>query len=416
MKGMKAIGFGLILGASFTFGFTWKDLRNGEPPSAAAIARLLGGGGSTASASQQFSAEYERILSGYYKSVDATDLKWSGMEGLVAALGDPHTMFLRPKVADEFQVETSAKLVGIGARLSSDELGARVATVFDGGPADRAGLKANDVVTTVDGKSVMGKPVDEIVLKIRGEEGTTVTLQVARQGVREPITMKIKRAQIVAPTVEQRFLEGEGIGYVKVVSFSEPTAGQFDRAIDSFKGKPMRGLVIDLRDNPGGLLETTVEMLSRFVEGKVVVMMKGRDGGSEVAFTESGLKRDFPYPVAVLMNDESASASEIFAGALQDYKLATLVGEHSYGKASVQNVRRLLDNSSVKITIARYLLPSGRDIGRKMDEDGQFLSGGLQPDVKIELPLDKPVVLGEPGSDGQLQAAIELLQKKASGR
>jgi carboxyl-terminal processing protease len=174
----------------------------------------------------------------------------------------------------------------------------------------------------------------------------------------------------------------------------------------------LRGLVLNLRDDPGGLLETAIELLSRFVEDKVVVKMKGREGHEEVARTYTGSKHNFNYPIVVLINEDSASAAEIFSGVLHDYQLATLVGEHSYGKASVQNVRMLVDGSSAKITIARYFLPGGEDIGRKVDDDGQYISGGLQPDVKVDLDLDKNVTPGDLKTDTQLQKAVEIIRQK----
>jgi len=168
-----------------------------------------------------------------------------------------------------------------------------------------------------------------------------------------------------------------------------------------------------LRDDPGGLLETAVEMLSRFAEDKVVVRMKGRDGREEVARTVSGYTHKFNYPIVVLINEDSASAAEIFTGVLQDYKLATVVGTHSYGKASVQSVTPLVGGSSAKITIARYYLPRGVDIGRKVDDEGQYISGGLEPDVKADLDLDNPdLVFGDIKSDSQLQKAVSVLQGK----
>jgi carboxyl-terminal processing protease len=215
------------------------------------------------------------------------------------------------------------------------------------------------------------------------------------------------------PTVEHVVFKDTQIGLMTIHQFAEPTSAQFDKAIESLAEQQIKGLVIDLRDNPGGLLQSDIEMLSRFVSDKVVVTIKSRDGIEEVPKTYANQTRRWPFPIAVIMNEDTASAAEIFAGALQDYRLATLVGVHSYGKASVQNLWPLRDGSSAKITIGRYYLPSGNDIGRKVDEDGQFLTGGLQPDVRVENdPDDTNIELGNPAKDPQLKKAIEVLQAK----
>jgi carboxyl-terminal processing protease len=291
-------------------------------------------------------------------------------------------------------------------------LGARVAVIFLEGPAYRAGLREGDLITAVDGKTVSGTANDEIVTKIRGPEGTSVTLTIVRAGEPKPRTIRIVREQVVAPTVESKLLPGSAIGYVEVSIFSQPTGEQFERSLRDLETKGMKGLIIDLRGNPGGLLDSAVDLLSRFVEDKVVVKMRLKDGREEVARSPSGGKHALQYPIVVLLDEDSASAAEIFAGVLRDYKLATLVGEHSYGKASVQNVFQLIDGAGAKITIAKYFLPSGQDISRKVDEDGQYLSGGLAPHVEAELDFNLDPLLGDPARDSQLKKAIEVIQQK----
>ncbi|MCB8932783.1 MAG: S41 family peptidase [Fimbriimonadaceae bacterium] len=413
MKFAKIVGIPLAFLACFAFGFTWRDLQKGAPPSTDALRVLLGASRVSkeeVSATQTFRAAYQRISTDYYKGVDGKKLKYAGIEGLMGALGDPHTVFMEPAQAKEFQVETQANFVGIGARLSPDPMGARVASVFEDGPANRAGLRVGDSISGVDGESVVGKTVEFIVSKIRGKEGTPVRLQIVRPGAPKPLELSIRRSQVITPTVEGKLLPGS-IGYVAVASFSEPTNAQFSKELGKL-GPGLKGLIIDVRNNPGGLLETAVEMLSRYADDKVVVKMRMRDGREEVAKTYYGQRKPLGYPVIVLVNEESASAAEIFAGALRDYKLATLVGEHTYGKASVQNVYALVDGSNAKITIARYFLPSGQDISRRVDEDGQYVSGGLQPDYKVELDLTTQVVFGDPDKDPQLKKAIEIIQSK----
>ncbi|MEZ0327810.1 MAG: S41 family peptidase [Fimbriimonas sp.] len=410
----RAAWFAVLVFGFFMFGYSWRDLQNLQTPSPRAIKALFGVKSTPkASPEQVFQSNYSRILADYYKPVKANELKYAAMEGLMASLGDPHTVFLPPQAAQAFQDETKANFYGVGARLSPDTAGARVATVFEDGPAYAAGLRAGDIVTGVNGKSVAGETIDKIVDVVKGKEGTTVNLTVLRKDAPKPLKITITRRRVTIPTVEGKFFADSGVGYMSVLGFSEPTALQFDRELKKLEQNKLKGLVIDLRGNPGGLLETAVDMLSRFVDQKLVVRMKFRGGQEEVAYTERGQLHNFNYPVTVLMNEDSASASEIFAGCLKDYGKATLVGTHSYGKASVQNVFPLVDQSSAKITIARYFLPITPFFGRKVDEDNVFVSGGLEPHVKVELDLDKDPELGDPKTDSQLQKAIEVIQQKS---
>lgn len=411
----KGLGFLLGLLACYAFGFGWRDIRHGEMPDAGAIKRLALSLDSqpTPSPEQLFRDAYNKILADYEKPIKPRDLKFAGIGGMMASLGDPHTMFLEPRDAEEFSSETKANIVGIGARLQEDPLGAKAARVFEAGPAYQAGIRTDDVITNVNGKPTVGRSLDDVVKQIKGKEGTLVKLQVVRKNSPQPLTFEIKRAHVVIPTVDSKYFDKSGVGYISIASFSEPTAEQFDEELAKLEKHPLKGLIIDLRSNPGGLLESAREMLSRFVENKLVVKMKFRDGSEEVAKTYPGLVHNFTYPITLLVNEDSASAAEIFSGALRDYKLATIVGEHTYGKASVQNVFPLVDGSSAKVTIARYYLPLGADIGRKLDSYGQYLSGGLEPDVKVDFDgLDDGAVYGDPDKDPQIAKAIQFLLSK----
>lgn len=411
---VRIVSVVLLMAALFAVGYSWRDLSQGRLPSSATLAALSGSGGlSTKEAeSLTFKKAFGKILADFYKPVKAKEVKFAAMEGLMASLGDPHTIFMEPRTAAAFSLETTANFVGIGAKLSPDPLGARVMVVFEDSPANRAGVRVGDVVTGVDGVKVTGKDVDDIVSKIRGKEGTVVRLELLRQGSAKPVQIRATRRQIITPTVEGAIIPGSQFGRIAISTFSEPTAEQFDRIIAKLEKASIKGLVIDLRNNPGGLLETAVELLSRFVEDKVVVKMRGRNGHEEVAKSFVGLERNWAYPIVVLLNEDSASASEILAGCMRDYKLATLVGEHSYGKASVQNVRPLRDGASAKITIARYFLPSGEDIGRTVDEDGQYVTGGIRPDVLVDNDPDIVSIFGDPKTDRQLQKAMQVLKSK----
>jgi carboxyl-terminal processing protease len=398
----------------FVFGFAWRDLQTGSLPSAGTVRSFLNidqSAKSQLSPTRVFKHAYNQILADYYRPVEAQSLKYAGMSGLMAALGDPHTVFMEPRDAQEFALETKANFVGVGARLSPNPLGAKVEEVFEDGPAHKAGLLVGDIITGVDGEEMVGKNIDDVVKRIRGEEGTHVRIKLIRGEAAAEHNLTAKRAQITTPTVRSKMLDDE-TGYLAIASFSEPTSQQFDKHLSDLERQGMKSLVLDVRNNPGGLLETSVELLSRFVEDKVVVKMRFRDGNERAVRTYIGLRRKFNYPIVVLINEDSASAAEIFAGVLRDYKIATLVGEHTYGKASVQDVYGLGDKASAKITIARYFLPNGEDISRKVDPDGQYLSGGLQPDVKAELDYDKEPKIGEPDTDGQLAKAMEILSSK----
>jgi len=428
---MRPIGFVVTLVVLFALGFSWRDFQNGDPKGAvSALHDIFGTSGTNRPLpEQEFKESFNRIQVEYYRMVDSHKLKYAGISGMMASLGDPHTMFLEPQVAQEFDRNTKAHYVGVGAKLSpysdhSQLIGARAVAVFPNGPGYAAGLRLGDVIVGVNGKSVAGLTVEQDVDRIVGEEGTAVKLTVLKNGEGSPVVVTVRRSPVVTPTVESQYFPQYRVGYIYVESFSEPTAEQFDKELEKVEENPLRGLVIDVRGNPGGYLETAVEMLSRFKANKVVVGMKMRDGSIDHEYTLPNLLHDFRYPVAVLINGDSASAAEIFSGALRDYRIATLVGTHSYGKASVQEVYPFKDGSSGKITIARYFLPLTGDIGRRVDEDGSYVSGGLEPDVKVEEndvlpddlqnpPINRTTDLPDPAIDNQLRKAIEVVLSKA---
>lgn len=396
------------------FGFFLSDVQGGKAPSIDALGRLVGAKASPARISAQavFRQNYDHILAGYERTVRGTDLRYAGISGMMASLGDPHTIFMPPQAAKDFSDETSAKFFGVGARLGPDPLGAKASEVFDDGPAYKAGLRKDAIITSVDGKSVVGMDINEIVKRVKGLEGTIVRLGVIQAGSTKPATLVITRARITTPTVTGELVAGTKYGHLALTQFSEPTAAQFDKVLKGLEAQGMLGLVIDLRGNPGGLLTTADDMVGRFVSDKPVARLKFRDGTEQVERSVSGMVHSFPYPVAVLIDGDSASAAEIFSGCMRDYGKAILVGTRSYGKASVQNVFPLIDNSSAKVTIAKYYLPSSGYIGRKVDEDGVMISGGLQPDVKVELDTNVQVTFGDPKTDNQLAKALEVLKSK----
>jgi len=405
----------IIVCVAFLTGLSWRDLWANRPPSISAIRSLFDPkASSTKSPTELFQDQYNHIVVASAMNVSPTKLKYSAMSGMFAALGDPHTSFLERDDSDSLKLETRGDFVGIGARLGDDPAGARVVMVFKNSPAERVGVKGGDSIIEVDGKTTAGLETSQIVNRIRGKEGTNVRIKVIRVGTASPLNFTIKRATVVLPSAEGRFLEDSKVGYITISGFAQPTTQQLDHAIDDLLAQKPIGFVLDLRSNPGGLLDAAVSMIGRFAEGKPAVTTKRRGGREETLFTPVGHKKNIKVPVMILMNEESASAAEIFSGVLQEYKLATLVGEHSYGKSSVQNVVPLIDMSSAKITIAKYYLPSGTDIGRKLDEDGEYLSGGLRPDVEVIPNHNEDTVLGLPEKDAQLRKAIELIRQRSN--
>ncbi len=409
----RFIGYAIAFLGLFTVGFAWRDLQRGQLPDTRTVTTFLGidEKGRQLSVGAQYEQMFQKVSKDYYKKVDQKAAKYASIEGMMASLGDPHTMFMEPRINQQFTIETQGNFQGIGARLAPDALGARIVVVFEDSPANRAGIKANDTVVSVDGISMAGKTTDEVANKIRGPQNTSVTLQIIRAGQAQPLSIKVTRAKIVTPTVEGRVLPETKIGYVLVTQFAQPTEEQFLEQVLKLEKQGIKGLVIDLRGNPGGLLNTASDMLSSFVSDKLVVSMKEREKTTQER-TNSGQVRKWPYPIVCLINEESASAAEIFAGVLRDYGKATLVGEHTYGKASVQNVFQLRDNASVKITIARYFLPTTPDISRKVDEDGTYISGGLHPDVEVKVDPDIEMAPGDLKTDPQLQKAVQVLKSK----
>ena len=399
----------LCAAAMFSFGFVGHDVFSGKPLDTAGLASLVKPPVKSQSPNEVFTEHYGHILAASLRQAKADDLKYAAMTGAVASLGDPHTNFLEPRINEAFTLDVKGDFVGIGARLTDDPLGAKIVSVFKGGPAEKAGLMAEDVVSTVNGKEVAGTEVDKIVSQIRGEPGTTVQIGVVRPGKSGLVSVTAVRQKVNIPTAEGKIIDGD-IGYIQVSGFSAVTASQFADAMNEIDAKRPKGLILDFRGNPGGLLNAAIDMLSLFVSDKVVVTVKYGNGKTEAGTTPSGKAMNLGYPVTILVNEESASASEIFTGAMKDYGKATVIGTHTYGKASVQDLHQLPESASLKVTIARYFLPSTPDISRKVDEDGAYVSGGIKPDIEEAFKFAPGSRIGVPGKDNQLDRAIRFLR------
>jgi carboxyl-terminal processing protease len=339
---------------------------------------------------------YSLLRSDFDGNLDKAKLLDGIKSGLVSATGDPYTQYFNPKEAKDFNDQLSGTITGIGAELgSNDNNDIVIVSPLSGYPADKAGLKPKDIVVGIDGKSTSGLSVDQAVKKIRGQEGTSVTLTIVRGGG-QPYEVKITRQKITVPSV--KWQEDGNIGYLKVSQFSDDTYGLTQKAVQEFQSKGVKGVVLDLRGDPGGYLNTAVSISSLWLNPGQVVVQERR--GSTVVSTQqaNGTNPLKGMPTVVLIDGGSASASEITAGALKDNNVATLVGEKSFGKGSVQQVEHLADGSEVKITIARWYRPNGKNIDKQ----------GITPDnVVVNNDAD-----AKAGKDDQKDAAYQLLQQK----
>lgn len=328
----------------------------------------------------------------YVEPVDDTDLMDGAIEGMVGSLGDPHSLYLSANKFKTLQDHTAASFGGIGVTMGFKNDQVTIISVLEGTPGEGAGLQVGDQIVAVDGTPVTDYQPDEVALHIRGDVDTQVTLTIHRAG-QDDFDVQLTRAVIHVPTAKGKMLpDTDHIGYIRIASFGENTAQEFNQAFDELADAGMRGLIIDLRENGGGLIKTCVDIAQRVVPEGPIVSVVQRDGSRE---EHNSALQESKYPIVVLIDGNSASASEILAGALQDTGAATLVGTKSYGKGSVQMVLPLFHSDGLKLTIAKYYTPSGRCI------DGV----GIDPDVEVDLPDDTT-------EDIQLQKAIAVMQEK----
>ena len=320
-------------------------------------------------------------------------------KGFMSALGDPYTVYYTKKEYEDLMQETSGTYYGIGAMINKNvNTGIiTIVKVFPGSPAEEAGLMSGDIIYKVGDVEVTGMDLEILVgTYIKGAEGSSVEITVVRGDDAEQLTFQVMRRSIEIPTVENKVLD-DNIGYIKINQFDEVAFPQFKSAVEDFKSQSISKLIIDLRDNPGGLLSATVDMLDYILPDGIVVYTADKNGKREDFYSQEDSKLDMD--IVVLINGESASASEVFSGAIKDFEYGTLVGTKSFGKGIVQSVVPLKDGSAVKITTQHYYTPSGFDLHGK----------GIEPNEVVE--LDKDAVKGEE-SDNQLNRAIEILKSK----
>jgi carboxyl-terminal processing protease len=327
--------------------------------------------------------------------LDQQKLLYGAVSGLLNAAGDPYTVFFDPDQAKEFNQELSGTFEGIGAEIGIKEGQMVIISPLDGTPAQKAGLLPNDALVAINGETTVGLTVDQAVSKIRGKKGTEVVLTVVHKNSSSPQEVKIIRDQIEVKSanLETKEINGKKIAVVRLTRFGDDTNGLFSHMVDVILSGGYQGVVLDLRNNPGGYLETAVSIASAWVENGDVVVKEVNYEGQTKNYDAEGLARLAGLKTVVLVNGGSASASEIVAGALQDYGKASLIGEKTFGKGSVQDLTELNDKSTVKITIAKWLTPKGRSIDKN----------GLEPDVKVELTREDVTADRDPQMDKALE-------------
>lgn len=333
----------------------------------------------------------------YIGEVDEDALQTGICQGYVGALGDPYSAYYDEEQTSALMETTQGEYGGIGVVLTQNlDTGVTTASsVYEDSPAMKAGMKDGDIIYQVEGRDVSGMALEEISGSIKGEKGTTVEITVLRGEEREEVTLTITRDTIQAETVKTRMLEDE-IGYLAISEFDSVTLEQYREGLAELTAQGMEGLIVDLRGNPGGNLDTVCEILDLMLPEGLIVYTEDKDGNRQ-EFT-SDEAQEVQVPLAVLVDGNSASASEIYAGAIQDYGIGQIVGTKTYGKGVVQTIYDLKDGTSLKLTVAEYFTPNGRNI------DGE----GITPDVEVTYQRDE----NDPEADNQLDRAVEALQNE----
>jgi carboxyl-terminal processing protease len=332
-----------------------------------------------------FGDVFERVRRDYVDPVSDKTLVQNALDGMLSGL-DPHSAYMTPEQFRDMEVQTSGQFGGLGIEVTEDDGLIQVISPIDDTPASRAGIKAGDLITAIDGKTVEGLDLSDAVRKMRGPVNSPITLTIKRQGVDAPVVVTLKREIIHIQVVKDR-MEPHDIGYVRLSQFTEGANSGIQDAIAKLKkegGGKLRGVVLDLRDNPGGLLEQAVAVASDFVNSGEIVSTRGRHADDSQRWDASGHDLIPGVPMVVLINNGSASSSEIVSGALQDHRRAILMGERSFGKGSVQTVIPLPGGGAMRLTTARYYTPSGRSI--------QDL--GIAPDIKVAETYDAQAHFG----------------------
>lgn len=381
LRGMLAVWLGFLLGVSITLA---PSVLAEKQPEAESLpweeARLL-------------AEVIERVKRDYVDLVDDEELIEAAIRGIIADL-DPHSAFLGPAEFQEIRVSTSGRYFGVGIEVGVDDGQIIVVAPVDGSPAARAGILAGDIILSVDGKSVGAEDLEDTAGRMRGPAGTRVVLGLRRAGTEEPLVIELHRGQVEVQSVRAELLEG-GDAYVRISHFTDATPHDLRKALRDLErqaGRPLSGLVLDLRSNPGGVLDAAVAVADEFLDTGLIVSAEGRmaDARFRINATPGDLLDG--APLTVLVNRGSASAAEIVAGALKDHRRATIIGTPTYGKGSVQTIMPLSEGNAIKLTTSRYFTPSGMSIHTR----------GVTPDVVVEAG-------GADEEDAQLASAVAAL-------
>jgi len=354
-----------------------------------------------------FSEVLRKIEKNYVEETDPKDLIYGAIKGLVGTL-DPHSFFMSPEEYKELMIETKGSFTGVGIELTIRDSVLTVVSPIEGTPAFKAGIKAGDLIIMIDGKSTKDSSIMEAVRFIRGPKGSKVKLTIRREGLEKPVDFVITRDVIPIKSVRSSILPFD-IGYIRISNFQSDTGQELSKELEDLeKKKRLKGLILDLRNNPGGLLSQAVEVADEFLDSGLIVSIKGRDKKEEKSIAHKN-KKPRRYPMVALVNEGSASAAEIVAGALQDNKKALILGTATFGKGSVQTLFPLSDGSGLRLTTALYFTPSGRSIQ----------ASGIEPDVKVafippkEKPAEKePHGLREKDLEGHINEKIPELDKE----
>jgi carboxyl-terminal processing protease len=338
----------------------------------------------------------ERVKHDYVNAVDDHQLLQAAIRGMVSSL-DPYSAYLDGDAYDEVKISSSGQYSGVGIEVSMEDEEVVVVAPFEGSPAAAAGIRSGDVIASIDGIPVNTTTLADTIGRMRGQEGTSVKIGILREGSSEPLQFTLKRSRVELHSVKSELLE-PGIGYLRISQFSETTGDDVDTALKNLRkrnGSPLKGLVLDLRNNPGGVLEAAVSVSDAFLDSGVIVTAKGRTPESKFEMDATPGDALNGAPIVILVNGGSASAAEIVAGALKDNHRATLMGRTTFGKGSVQTVIPLAGNRAIKLTTSLYYTPSGISINHR----------GIAPDIELErdpkppavtLPADAPLMQRDP--------------------
>jgi len=375
----------VILGMSLTAPLALAD--TGKEPAGLPLEEL-----------RTFGEVFERIKRAYVHEVDDKELLENAIRGMLSGL-DPHSNYLKPEDFEELQESTQGEFGGLGLEVGSENGFIKVVTPLDDTPAAKAGLKPQDLIIKLDDTPVKGMSLQKAVEMMRGKPGTDIRLTIVRDGVEGPFEVTLTRDLIRITSVKHRMLD-EHYGYIRITQFQVHTGEEVEKSLLKLHekaGSKLRGLVLDLRNNPGGVLQAAVEVADAFITEGLIVYTEGRLNNSELRFSATGRDPSLGIPVVILINEGTASASEIVSGALQDHRRAVIMGTQSFGKGSVQTVLPLASDRALKLTTALYFTPSGRSIQAQ----------GVSPDIEVRparlTPLETKLQVTEADLDGHLE-------------